>query len=1245
MKKVTNMAGNSRKITKYPKNINNLNIGVVFFVAVAIYIIISVAIYLGKDRIIPYQVLEGSLSTNNTYEAIALRSEKVIPADHAGYVYYFAAEDTRAAVGDLVYFVDESGQFIEYLKSQGSEEVALNDESMMELRSQIVNFTSSFDETNFHTVYDFKNSIDGTVQKLSNISLLNDMQSINLNNSIAKVTSPVSGIVIYSTDGYENLTTDTITLDKFDKSKYEKHQLVNNSLVKKGDPVYKICDSEDWSIVIHVDDEKQAKELESHQYVDVKFIKNQDVSSAKVSSFTNGEGEKFFVLSFTNSMITFCRDRFLQVEILTESNTGLKIPNSAIVEKTFYTIPQDFVSRNNDKTTSVLRDKYDEQGNKIVERVDLSIYNENESDFIVGRTHYEKEYDLEIADVTMQAGHNYEYFDFVEDPVVGNTYTMEVTGSPEGQYDTTEEITATQDGQNILLLNSNGIRLTRWGDSRPSAMGDHRGELNGPTGVTVKLIDHKYELHQLNPKFISDTVADWNQNDETEGNYIKNRICYEGESTTTHYDIFEIPIVNGSTQGQDSSFSSYYFFNFPEGFEPKEGETYTMHVKDKEAHVTWSWSSSSPSVIWDYNGGGTICINTYPPAAFEGHDHDYSDCKYYITCGCDGTYYTEGTTLNWSVDVVDVDKKTIDHKWFDDGVIGWKEENDMVGHNMYFDSNGTMEDAYNGYYWFNPTQKFDANDTYIVVLPEMGASFTLGQGATSSTAGGGGGGFYQGSCSFSWDENGLSGAPNGETAKIWISGNQYFFKNIYAKLICLKYHTIDPNYSGVIGWKGTGSNSAIFNYINNVASGSYSFAEGYQTLANGDYSHAEGNGTIAGGQYAHVEGFGSSSTYLGGLTYISSNQFSKSGNYNSYLGYVFQFGSGTTSNPYKYSTVSSTLYNSSTGITTFTLVNSILSSDTWLGYGYYYNKGVASGYASHVEGYRCFASGSYSHAEGYSTTANGQSSHAEGRNTYASDACTHAEGCGTQAGGYASHSEGYYTKAFGQYSHSEGYFTQANEDYSHAEGSYTEASNNYAHAEGYYTYAQGNSSHAEGQNTYANGTASHAEGVGIKATHASQHAFGKFNALDPSTASSSSRGTYIEIVGNGTNEQTRSNARTLDWDGNEWVAGTITSQGKRVALMYSVEDSSQGTILPNVFNNCGVSAISTITLDPTNEVADVINDYQGVLVSNGSLTIDTNNVSLKSNVDLTSLDANETYLFSIIGNSVLGYFCAINKFA
>lgn len=741
--------------------------------------------------------------------------------------------------------------------------------------------------------------------------------------------------------------------------------------------------------------------------------------------------------------------------------------------------------------------------------------------------------------------------------------------------------------------------------------------------------------------------ADWNQNDSESSDYIKNRICYEGESTTTHYDIFEIPIVNGSLQGQDPNMSGRYFFNLPEGFEPKEGETYIMHVKDKEAHVTWSWTSGNPSVIWDYNGGGSIYLNTYPSAAFEGHDHDYSDCKYFISCSCDSSYYTDGTILSWSVDVVDVDKKVIDHKWFDDGVIGWKEENDMVGHNMYFDNNGTMEDAYNGAYWFNPTQKFDANYTYIVVLPEMGASFTLSQGATSSTAGSGGGGFSQGSCSFSWDENGLSGAPNGETAKIWISGNSYFFKNTYAKLICLKYHAIDPNYSGVIGWKGTGTNSAIFNYIDNVASGQYSFAEGLFAKATGPYSHAEGSytqamgdcshaegnstqsmgtyshaegyRTIAKGVYSHAEGYGSGSTILSGLTYVSANQFSRSGNYSSAIlnGYVFRFGDGTTSYPYRYGVITNVSYNSSTGITTFTLAESILLSDAWLGWGDYYYRGVASGNYSHVEGYYNLASGQSSHAEGQYTIASGESSHAEGQSTTAS----------------------------GQYSHAEGRATKATGNYTHTEGSQNTASGNCSHAEGGGTTASGNHSHTEGSSTTASGSISHAEGYYTIANHRSQHTFGEYNIEDNSTASSSQKGNYIEIVGNGTADNVRSNARTLDWDGNEWVAGTITSQGKRVSLMYSVEDSSQGTISPNVFNNCGVSAIGTITLDSTNEVAGVINDYQGVLVSNGSLTINTNNVPLKSNVDLTSLDANETYLFSIIGNSVLGYFCAINKFA
>ena len=111
---------------------------------------------------------------------------------------------------------------------------------------------------------------------------------------------------------------------------------------------------------------------------------------------------------------------------------------------------------------------------------------------------------------------------------------------------------------------------------------------------------------------------------------------------------------------------------------------------------------------------------------------------------------------------------------------------------------------------------------------------------------------------------------------------------------------------------------------------------------------------------------------------------------------------------------------------------------------------------------------------------------------------------------------------------------------SHAEGGYTTASGQGSHAEGGSTIASGQNSHAEGGGTEASGEQSHAEGGSTIANHRSQHVFGEFNLYDTSTASAAERGNYVEIVGNGTSTSNHSNARTLDWSGNEWLAGKLT---------------------------------------------------------------------------------------------------------
>lgn len=171
----------------------------------------------------------------------------------------------------------------------------------------------------------------------------------------------------------------------------------------------------------------------------------------------------------------------------------------------------------------------------------------------------------------------------------------------------------------------------------------------------------------------------------------------------------------------------------------------------------------------------------------------------------------------------------------------------------------------------------------------------------------------------------------------------------------------------------------------------------------------------------------------------------------------------------------------------------------------------ASGTNSHAEGWSCIASAFASHAEGSACTASGNYSHAEGEYSKASNDCSHAEGLGCTASGTNSHAEGEYCEAIGIDSHSEG-----NRCIASAVGS---------HVEGYSCVASGNYSHAEGHNCVASGNYSHAGGDGTVAASSYQVAIGKYNIEDTSFI-------YSFIIGNGSGDDARSNALTVDWSGN-----------------------------------------------------------------------------------------------------------------
>lgn len=286
---------------------------------------------------------------------------------------------------------------------------------------------------------------------------------------------------------------------------------------------------------------------------------------------------------------------------------------------------------------------------------------------------------------------------------------------------------------------------------------------------------------------------------------------------------------------------------------------------------------------------------------------------------------------------------------------------------------------------------------------------------------------------------------------------------------------------------------------------------------------------------------------------------------------------------------------------------------------------AASEQDAHAEGYGTYATGQQSHAEGTSTEAIGAASHAEGKSTSASGNCSHAEGEDTDATGRRSHAEGYMSEASGAVSHAEGYNATALGNYSHAEGRDTNANEEYAHAEGRETTASGKNSHAEGYKTQATATNAHAEGSGSVASGISSHAqnsyttaaanyqtaIGKYNVAD--TVDASGNGAYALIVGNGTANNARSNALTVDWNGNVVAAG-----GLDLGTPLAIADGGTGaTTAAAARANLAVPGLSTSNT--------FLNGNQTIKQTNVDTTEDDNGITGTVNRYWSILDKNDHY--------------------
>ena len=149
------------------------------------------------------------------------------------------------------------------------------------------------------------------------------------------------------------------------------------------------------------------------------------------------------------------------------------------------------------------------------------------------------------------------------------------------------------------------------------------------------------------------------------------------------------------------------------------------------------------------------------------------------------------------------------------------------------------------------------------------------------------------------------------------------------------------------------------------------------------------------------------------------------------------------------------------------------------------------------------------------------------------------------------------------------------------EGRNNIASGAHSHVEGTNNTASGNYSHAENSKNTASGNYSHVEGCRNKATGFATHVQGRYNVVQ-SVTGPNYYGKYCHIVGNGTSDTARSNAHTLDWDGNAWFAGDVYTGGtamdsgaKKLATEVPVSAADNGKVLSVVNGAWAAAAMSS----------------------------------------------------------------------
>lgn len=365
-------------------HVNNYNVGFVIFFIIIIYVLFNIFSYFTQTHISEYEVQKGTIATNYVYKGLILRDENIVYADQSGNINYYIKNASKASVRDVICSVDTDGSIFKQIQNTAGSASGLSDDGLNDISVKLSEFMSTYDSTYFGQVYSLHQDLNSELlQNLNQGSYNSIIDQVDLavsNNTFFPIKPEVPALISYQIDGYESLDIDNFTADDL-IANYSKTNLDTNTSVKAGDPLFKTISSEDWNIVIGISDD-MAERLNEDDVIKIRFCKDNYTTTASCSMMKK-KGSYFLNLNLSSAMMRYVNDRFVDIELVLNEQNGLKIPNSSIVKKEFYTIPKEYFLQGGDSSDyGVMVEQIDKKKTNVV-FVQPAIYFENDKYYYV----------------------------------------------------------------------------------------------------------------------------------------------------------------------------------------------------------------------------------------------------------------------------------------------------------------------------------------------------------------------------------------------------------------------------------------------------------------------------------------------------------------------------------------------------------------------------------------------------------------------------------------------------------------------------------------------------------------------------------------------------------------------------------------------------------------------------------------------------------------------------------------------